>query len=342
MLKPENEGRGWAIYNADCVEVMAAMPDEVIDLTVTSEPFGSLYIYSDSERDMGNANSLDDFLEHHRYYAEQLYRTMKPGAIVCDHVKDTVFYQNSSATNESGITPFSDLALASYRAAGFVLRARVTVWRDPVLERSKTNNERLLYKNIHENARVCAPGLPEYILVLRKQAEGIHVGEAVPHAVEKWGKAEYDAIAGRLADDHAERMLRAGLIDGRLSPEGLARLGELCRIPLDRWQEWASPVWPNTRETDVLNARFKGDRDERHICPMPLDLIERCLMLWSNPADVVFDPFTGIGSTGVQSVKHGRKFIGSELKSEYAAQAARFLKEAEASRGDLFAMAGGA
>lgn len=332
-------GKWWNLYNADCVEVLAQMPDNSVDCSVFSSPFSSLYIYSDSERDMGNANSHEEFLEHHAYFARELFRVMKPGTVICDHLKDTVFYQGSSETGESGLYPFSDAAIASYRAAGFQLRARVTIWTDPVLERSKTNAERLLYKNIGENSRACAPGMPEYIAVMRKDSAGIKIGEPVRHAVAKWGDERYEADAKAIARDDAARLLRDGLIAG-VNPALLLHLAEAAKFPLDRWQQWASPVWMDNSATDVLNSRFKGsDQDEKHLCPMPLAYIERCLSLYSCPGDVVFDPFTGIGSTGVVATKMLRRFIGSELKPEYAKQAAKFINEAERSAGDLFGVA---
>jgi DNA modification methylase len=284
-MKPNYEGHNWAVYNADCVEILSQLPDDSIDCAIFSSPFSSLYIYSDSERDMGNSASHEEFLQHHEFMARELYRVIKPGAVICDHVKDTVFYQNSSETGEGGIYPFSDEACRNYRKVGFCLRARVTVWRDPVREMQKTKHERLLYKNIRENSRVSAMGMPEYILVMRKDSRGKNVGVPVKHTREEF--------------------------------------------TLDQWQEWASPVWMNTRQTNVLNARFKGDKDEKHICPMPLDLIERCLILYSNPGDTVLDMFSGIGSTGFVSLKLGRKFFGIELKPEYAKQSNKFLSQAE-------------
>jgi DNA modification methylase len=294
-MKPDYEGNRWAIYNADCVELLMGLPDDSIDCSVFSSPFSSLYIYSDSERDMGNSASHDEFLQHHAYMARELFRVMKPGTVICDHVKDTVFYQNSSETGEGGLFPFSDAASANYREAGFCLRARVTIWRDPVREMQKTKHERLLYKNIRENSRVSAMGMPEYILVMRKESKGKNVGEPVTHTRDEFS--------------------------------------------LDQWQQWASPVWMDTMQTKVLNSRFKADKDEKHICPMPLDLIERCLTLYSNPGDLVLDPFNGIGSTGYQAVKMGRRYIGVELKPEYARQAARFLEQAEGQSATLFDLA---
>jgi len=335
-MADEYQGNGWKLFNADCIEVMAQMPDNSVDCSVFSSPFSSLYIYSDSERDMGNAKSHDEFLEHHGYFARQLYRVMKPGTVICDHLKDTVFYQGSSETGESGLYPFSDMAISSYRAAGFQLRARVTIWTDPVLERSKSNPERLLYKNIGENSRACAPGMPEYIAVMRKDSRGIKVGDPVRHAVAKWGDAKYQQDADSIAEDHARRLLREGMVRG-ISIDLLHHLAEKAKFPLDQWQEWASPVWMTNHGANVLNSRFKGsEQDEKHLCPMPLPYIERCLQMYSCPGDVVFDPFSGIGSTGVKAVEMFRKFIGTELKPEYARQAAKFIHQAESACGDLF------
>lgn len=338
-MQMDYEGNGWKLFNADCIEAMAQMPDNSVDCSVFSSPFSSLYIYSDSERDMGNANSHAEFLEHHAFFARELFRVMKPGSVICDHLKDTVFYQGSSETGESGLYPFSDEAIRSYRGAGFQLRARVTIWTDPVLERSKSNPERLLYKNIGENSRACAPGMPEYIAVMRKDSTGIKTGDKVRHAVAKWGAEQYEVDARQIAKDDAARLLREGLVSG-ISPDLLLHLAEAAKFPLDQWQQWASPVWMDNQGSQVLNSRFKGsDQDEKHLCPMPLPYIERCLTLYSCPGDVVFDPFSGIGSTGYQAVKMLRKFIGTELKPEYAKQAARFITEAERSTGDLFGMA---
>lgn len=337
MSNIEYSGKNWNLYNADCIEFMEQLPNNSLDLSVFSSPYSSLYIYSDSERDMGNAVSHDQFLEHHLYFAKELFRVMKSGTVICDHVKDTVFYQGSSKTGESGIYPFSDMALENYRKAGFQLRSRTTIWTDPVLERSKTNAERLLYKNIGENSRVCATGMPEYILVLRKDSRGGKVGEPVRHAVNKWGDIKHQSDADALGEKYAAELLKKGMID-RISGDLLTYLAKASKFDLNQWQEWASPVWMKTSGgTKVLNSRFKGgDKDEKHLCPMPMDLIERCITMYSNPSDIVFDPFSGIGSTGHVAVKMMRKFIGTELKPEYAIQANKFISESASNVGDLF------
>jgi DNA modification methylase len=342
-MTTQYEGRNWSLVNGDCVEVMAQMPDNSVDHACFSSPFGSLYIYSDSERDMGNSRGAEQFNRHHQFMADELFRIMKPGTVICDHVKDTVFYQGGSEDGQGGVYPFSDDALAAYRRSGFVLRARVTVWRDPVRERDKTNHERLLYGNIGKNSRVCAMGMPEYILVMRKESKGIKVGDPVRHAIDKWGEDRALEQAEDIAAEDAQRMLKRGMIDGA-SPELLEWLAMQCRFSLPQWQEWASPVWMDTNQMDVVHGRFfnnryKANGDERHICPMPLDLIERCLTLYSSPGDVVFDPFSGVGSTGYTAARMGRKFFGSELKPEYAAQAAKIIQEGANEIGNLLDIA---
>ena len=332
----EYEGRNWKLFNADCIEGMAQMPESSVDAAVFSSPFSNLYIYSESERDLGNATDHEEFLKHFQFFTDALFRVMKPGTVICDHLKDLAVYQGSSETGESGILPFSDWAISAYRKSGFVMRSRVTIRTDPVLEQAKTKPERLLYKNVGENSRVSAPGMPEYVIVMRKSSRGIKEGEPVKHAIAKWGDERFKKDGERLSKKAAERLLKNGMVDA-ISQDLLDFLVEEIGFPLDQWRAWAEPVWMNSNNTGVLNSRFKGSsRDEKHICPMPLDLINRCLTLYSAPGDIVLDPFSGIGSTGYKAVQMARKFIGFELKPEYAAKAAKYIAEAEVAQMDLF------
>lgn len=323
------EGKNWVLYNADCVEVLSQMPDNSVDFSVYSSPFSSLYVYSDSERDLGNAPTHDNFFEGFDFFARELFRVMKPGTVICDYVKDILFFQGTNETGESGIYPFSDKAIDAYRRAGFQLRSRTTIWTDPVRERTKTNADRLLHASIHENSRVCGTGMPEYILVMRKESKGRAVGEAVRHAVDTNRNKSMDELSVEVATEQMERLIRAGIIDG-VDHDVLNQLIESCKFPVAQWSKWASPVWMDNATSDVLNKKFKGsEKDERHLTPTPLEYIRRVMKLYSNPGDVVLDPFSGIGSTGVVSLAMGRKFIGTELKPEYAAQAAKFIKQNE-------------
>jgi DNA modification methylase len=287
----EKHGPGFVAYHGDCVDVIRQLPDNSIDMSVYSPPFSGLYIYNDSVADMGNSANDAEFFEHYSYFAEQLFRVMRPGRIVAVHCKDLVFYKNQRGT--AGLRDFPGMLIRAHEAAGFTFHSRVTIWRCPVREMTKTKAHGLLYKQLRADSSFSRQGLPEYFVVFRK-----------------WAKE---------------------LDEADVSPVTKTR-GD---FPLEWWQEAASPVWMSTRETDVLNAT-RGPFDERHICPMPLDLTGRAVSLWSNPGDVVLSPFMGVGSEGVVALRQKRKFVGIELKESYFTLAAKNLKAAEANAVDLF------
>ena len=287
-MKPDYQGDKWAVYVADCIEIMNGLPEGLIDLSVFSPPFSDLFVYSDSERDMGNCDSHEEFMEHYAYFAKALYRAMKPGRIACVHCSDLP--ARKSKDGFIGLHDFGGDLIRAHQDAGWVYHARCTIWKDPVIEMQRTKALGLLYKQLKKDSSRSRVGMPDYMLFFRKD-------EPNPDPITH-------------------------------DPEGL---------PVSMWQELASPVWMQVNQTNVLNGRqARGDQDERHICPLQLDVIERCLTLYSNPGDLVLDPFNGIGSTGYQSVKMGRKYIGIELKPEYARQAAKFLERAECQSASLF------
>lgn len=290
-MQPDFEGDSWAIYNADTVELLAGMPEGMIDLSIFSPPFSDLFVYSDSERDMGNCGSHDEFMDHYGYFVRNLYRAMKPGRMTCVHCSDLPTRKGRDGF--IGLHDFSGDLIKAHQEAGFVYHARCTIWKDPVIEMQRTKALGLLYKQLKKDSAMSRVGMPDYMLFFRKDEPN---PEPITHT----------------PDD----------------------------LPVDQWQELASPVWWNVNQTRVLNGRqAKGEHDERHICPLQLDVIDRCMTLYSNPGDLVVDPFNGIGSTGHQALKMGRRYIGVELKPEYAKQAARFLEDAEASQDTLFTVA---
>ena len=290
-MNPDYEGRNYGIYVADCIEVMAGLPDGLIDLAIFSPPFSDLFVYSDSERDMGNCGSHDEFMEHYRYFAENLYRAMKPGRIACVHCTDLPTRKGRDGF--IGLHDFGGDLIKAHQAAGFVYHARCTIWKDPVVEMQRTKALGLLYKQLKKDSAMSRVGMPDYMLFFRKD---------------------------------------------EVNPEPITHTPD--DLPVGEWQELASPVWMTVRQGNVLNGRMaRGEEDERHICPLQLDVIERCLRLYSNPGDLVLDPFNGIGSTGFQALRMGRRYLGIELKPEYAGQAAKFLAEAEATQGGILAEA---
>lgn len=282
-------GENHTAYHGDCVEVLAQLPDASIGFSVYSPPFAGLYIYNDSAADLGNCADDAEFLHQYAFLARELYRVMKPGRIVAVHCKDLVYYRTQRGT--AGLRDFPGDLIRAHIEAGFDFHSRVTIWRCPVREMTKTKSHGLLYKQLRADSTFSRQGLPEYFVVFRKwAAEGEEI-DPVRHT-------------------HAS-------------------------FPLPQWQEWASPVWMDTRETDVLNA-VRAPGDERHICPMPLDLIERATLLWSNPRDVVLSPFMGIGSEGVVALRNQRRFVGVELKDTYWRQACRHLDLADRGAVGLF------
>ncbi|MEO0035674.1 MAG: hypothetical protein RLZZ501_1697, partial [Pseudomonadota bacterium] len=195
LVLDQASGDGWSAFNADCVKFAQGMPDNSIDFSVYSPPFSSLYVYSESVADMGNCSSDDEFFEQYRFLVREKLRLTRPGRLTAIHVKDLVYYQNSSANGDAGLRAFSDGCTRLHIEEGWTFHCRITIWRDPVLERSKTNAHGLLWKTFQKDASFCRVGMPEYLMVYRKWAKD---GDApavrpVPHpkagryaTVEPW------------------------------------------------------------------------------------------------------------------------------------------------------------
>jgi len=303
-------GEGWNMYNAECVDFISGLPDNCIDLSVYSPPFSSLYIYSESAFDMGNVANDAEFMERYRFLVREKLRVTRPGRLTAIHVKDLVYYQNSSENGDAGLRPFSDQCTQVHLEEGWAFHCRITIWRDPVLERSKTNAHGLLWKTFQKDSSFCRVGMPEYLLVFRKWARPGQ--EDLVHAVE-----------------HPK--------EGRFAT-------------VQPWQDLASPVWNyqegqsgqgdyDLPATDVLNVKMARDPDaEKHLCPMPLNITRRALELWTNEGDTVLSPFAGIGSEGVACISKGRRFIGTELHPIYWKQGVQNLRNAKPDMDDLFAL----
>lgn len=276
-------GADWSFFNGDSAEVVRGLPDRSVGLSVYSPPFSSLYTYSGSERDMGNAASDAEFIRHYGFLAKELYRVTRPGRLCAVHCKDLVSYKSSAG--RAGLRDFPGELIRAHEAVGWQYHSRVTVWKCPVTEMQRTKAHGLLYKQLRADSSFSRQGLAEYVLVFRRWAE------------------EGDEIAPVTHTEHD--------------------------FTLDQWQEWASPVWMTIDQTDVLNVHeARSDKDEKHMCPLQLDLIERVVRLWSNPGDVVLSPFGGIGSEGVVALRTGRKYVGIELKPEYWRMGCRNLGDA--------------
>lgn len=329
----QEHGQDWSVYCGDCVALATEIPDHSIDLSVYSPPFSSLYIYGDSEADMGNTDGDDHFLEQYRFLVREKLRVTRPGRVSCVHIKDLVFYQNASDDGSSGIRPLSDAVTRLHLEEGWRLQCRVTIWRDPVLERSKTNAHGLLYKTFRSDASFCRVGMPEYLLVFRKWPQTDAERELISPVIHPQATTPlpiWQELASPVWPAAASIWNYAG-------PIGILRTDEETAPIASGGKSGGGDL--DLRSTDVLNVHQSRDPNaERHLCPMPLNITARAIGLWSTERDTVWSPFAGIGSEGVAALRMNRRFIGSELNPTYYRSAVKHVAAAakEGQQTDLF------
>lgn len=291
----------YAIYLGDCCQVLPQIPNESVHLSVYSPPFADLYNYSSSSQDMSNCTSYEQFLEHYDYLIAQVARLTKPGRLTVVHCMDI--------KKGNGIRDFPGDIIRMHEKRGFVYHNRLCVWKEPLRVAIRTRSLGLMHKQIVKDSSLCRVALPDYLLAFRKK--GVNK-EPITHPL---GLSDY-------AGD-------------REPPPGLTKRFANHKDPKTNklshwiWQQYASAFWDDIRIDHVLPYKEAKDQDdEKHVCPLQLDVIERCLTLWSNEGDVVLTPFMGIGSEVYVAVKNGRKAIGVELKPSYFKQAVRNVRMA--------------
>lgn len=302
----------YAIYEGDSCEVMPQMQDESIDLSIHSPPFEGLYKFSNSDRDISN-NSGDDFYEHYGFIVKELYRITKAGRLANVHVMQLP----TTKTRDGfiGMRDFRGEVIRLFQKHGWIFHSEVCIWKDPVVAQQRTKSIRLLHKQMHKDSSISGQGLADYIISFRKPGEN---EERIS------GNLEYYVGEGKEPEPIESKL-------GRMNEEEAKRW-----YSIEVWQRYASPVWMDIKQTRTLQYRGgRAEKDEQHISPLQLDVIERCVHLWSNPDDVVFTPFMGIGSEVYGAVELGRKGMGIELKPSYFKQAVKNLEEAKNNTGTL-------
>lgn len=296
----QEQGTDWTIWNADCVPVVAGLPDNSVHFSVFSPPFSSLYTYSASDRDMGNCANHSEFFTHFRFLLGELQRVTMPGRNMSMHVMDLP----TSKTRDGviGLTDFPGDCIRAAQSAGWIWHSKVTIRKDPVTAMQRSKALGLLHKQIKKDSCMSRMAIPDYVLTFRKPGNNpervAHTGEEFPVAIwQQWAEPIW-----QIADNKQD-------------------LGFL--------EQWAGLTWFGINQSDTLQKNSaREDADERHIAPLQLEVIRRCLKMWSNPGDTVLSPFTGIGSEGYVALKEGRKFVGCELKESYFNQAAKNLRGA--------------
>lgn len=302
------DGSNFAAYHADCVEGVKGLPDNSVDYIIFSPPFASLYVYSASDRDMGNSADMEEFAVHYNFLISELYRVLKPGRLLSFHCMNLP--TSKAWHGYIGIQDFRGDLIRAKQKAGFIYHSEVCIWKDPVTAMQRTKAIGLLYKQLRKDSCMSRQGIPDYLVTMRKPGEN-------PEPVNHYYPPHADGIS---------------LEEKRAAMENQDKV-----FPVNLWQQYASPVWMDINPSDTLQYRSARDHaDERHICPLQLEVIRRAVRLWTNPKDVVLSPFMGIGSEGYVAIQEGRRFLGFELKESYFRQATSNLHSATSSPERLF------
>lgn len=296
-------GKNWAMYHGDCVEVIKGIPDNTIHYSLFSPPFASLFTYSNSERDMGNCKNDDDFFDHFDYLPPELYRVIMPGRLVSFHCMNLPCILSKDGF--IGMKDFRGDLIRSFQKVGFIYHSEVCIWKDPLVQATRTKMLSLAHKQISKDSSRCGMGFADYVVTMRKPGDN---PEPISHGrgFERYFGCDPEPRAGKTNDPRHNKYSH------------------------DVWRRYASPVWMDISQTRTLNVQQAREKDdERHICPLQLDVIARCLELWTNPNDVVLSPFAGIGSEGYEAIRLERKYIGIELKESYFSVAVKNLTKIE-------------
>lgn len=295
----------YAIYNGDCMEISKEFPDNKLHLSVYSPPFGGLYYYSSSERDLSNCKDYKEFFEHYKYVVSEVYRMTMPGRITCVHCMDVP----SGNSGKDTITDFPGDIIRLHSKIGFDYIARYSVWKEPLGVRNRTMAKNLAHKTIVDDSSLCTVASADYLLAFRKKGKNpipishptgltSYAGEReIPHDLLK-----YKGWTGNQIENRYSHWI---------------------------WRQYASAFWDDVRIGRVLPYKeSKEDEDEKHVHPLQLDVIERVVVLWSNPSEIVWTPFMGVGSEVYGAVVNDRIGMGAELKPSYYNQAKKNVGEA--------------
>lgn len=290
----------YAIYNGDCVKVMQNLPANSIDLSVYSPPFAGLYQYSSDDRDLSNNASYEEFFDHYKFVIKELARITKPGRITCVHAMDVPL----SNSGTDALTDFPGDLVRAYQAEGWKYTGRRAIWKEPLAVRLRTMQKNLAHASLVADSIDCGVASADYLLTFRNSGEN---QVPVEHPI---GLLEY---AGDR--DIPQELFKYRGWTGKQTEN---------RFSHWIWRQYADCMWDDIRIGRVLPYKEGRDEDdEKHVHPLQMDVIDRCVVLWSNPGETVFTPFMGVGSEVYGALMNGRKAIGAELKPSYFRQAVK-------------------
>lgn len=295
----------YAIYNGDCCEIMPSLPDGSVHLSIYSPPFAGLYHYSSSERDLSNCQDYREFFEHYGFVVNELYRLTLPGRMTAVHCMDVP----SGNSGLDHLVDFPGDIIRLHERDGWQYIARYSIWKEPLAVRNRTMAKRLAHKTIVEDSSRCGVASADYLLVFRRKGTN-----PIP-ITHPNGLLTYAGSREIPQDVLTYRGYTGNQIENRYSHW--------------IWRQYASAFWDDVRVNRVLPFReARAEEDEKHVHPLQLDVIERALVLWSNPGEIILTPFMGVGSEVYASVTLGRRGIGVELKPSYYRQAVKNLEAA--------------
>lgn len=301
----------YALYNGDCIEVMATLPDESVHLSVYSPPFGGLYHYSSHDQDLSNADDYAQFFEHYAFVVRALSRITMPGRMTAVHCAE-VPSGNSGCDYR---VDFPGDIIRLHESEGWKFIARYSIWKEPLTVRNRTMSKNLAHKTVVDDSSKCSNAAADYLVVFRRDGSN-----TVP-IVHPTGLTEYAGQRQIPADLHRYRGWKGNQIENRYSHW--------------IWRQYASAFWDDVRLGRVLPFRKSRDEeDEKHVHPLQLDVIERCVILWSNPGETVLTPFMGVGSEVYIPVQLGRRGVGIELKASYYRQALQNIETVDAPKSE--------
>lgn len=296
----------YAIYYGDCIDVMKDLKENSIHLSVYSPPFGGLYHYSSSERDLSNCKDYNQFFEHYEFVVNEIYRLTLPGRMTAVHCMDVP----SGNCGTDYLLDFPGDIIRLHDKIGFKYIARYSVWKEPLAVRNRTMAKNLAHKTIVDDSSRCSVASADYLLVFRKKGEN-KIPIKHPHGLDRY------------------------LGDRKIPDELLSYKNYMGNQIYNRyshwiWRQYASAFWDDIRIDRVLKFKEARDKDdEKHIHPLQLDVIERCIILWSNKEENILTPFMGVGSEVYGAIVNGRKGIGIELKESYFNQASKNLRDSK-------------
>lgn len=313
----------YAIYNDDCMNVIGAMPDKSIDLSVYSPPFAGLYNYSSSELDFSNCETRDQFLKQYEYLIAEIARVTKPGRITAVHCTDVM------DSSSGQLWDFPHEIIAMHEKYGFRYRNKITIWKEPLKVRMRTMVRSLMHKLIVEDSTECFTAMPDYMLIFKRSGENevpvtheyglTHYAGAVPilpNIVRAWNNENETNYTEAELWEYLNKKYK-GWEDPKSN-----------KLSHYIWQRYASAVWDDIRIDNVLKFKQSKDPDdEKHVHPLQLDTIDRIVELYSNPGETVLTPFAGVMSEVYSPVSMGRKAIGIELKESYFKQGVKNMSE---------------